>query len=382
LTNERTPQKRFSFKGKGTLYLGLLKNIFFGIAVAAFVYFVVRIVGYYVINNYYLSEENQIKRREGYIAALQQYATSNGLDSDDTVKLAAWAREHPYVYLLIYKDDQLFFTSDMQPEAPPQDEEEGENTEDGSGDKDENGENQDENIGDGSNSSNKNDGQGGIDFGDLGFGSFEEYFGFPVYVDRDVNFLLHNDIAKLGLLGETTVLGFYIGTGFGNAISIGGRLYSGSNGVAGELGHVPIIDSTDVCTCGNVGCIETRCSGKALEELAAQHFPDTDIKKVFKKHKNSPVLKKFVRDLAIPIATQVNILDPDCCIIGGGVVDMEDFPKEVLTDSVKFYTRKPYPEKNLTLIFTKHDQQSGVFGSGDFALNEYLRQIGNNITNK
>jgi len=175
LTNERTPQKRFSFKGKGTLYLGLLKNIFFGIAVAAFVYFVVRIVGYYVINNYYLSEENQIKRREGYIAALQQYATSNGLDSDDTVKLAAWAREHPYVYLLIYKDDQLFFTSDMQPEAPPQDEEEGENTEDGSGDKDENGENQDENIGDGSNSSNKNDGQGGIDFGDLGFGSFEEY---------------------------------------------------------------------------------------------------------------------------------------------------------------------------------------------------------------
>ena len=60
---------------------------------------------------------------------------------------------------------------------------------------------------------------------------------------------------------------------------------------------------------------------------------------------------------------------------------MEDFPKEVLTDSVRFYTRKPYPEKNLTLIFTKHDQQSGVFGSGDFALNEYLRQIGNNITN-
>ncbi len=219
-------------------------------------------------------------------------------------------------------------------------------------------------------------------FDNADFRSFEEYFGFPVYVDRDVNFLLHNDIAKHSLSGETTVLGFYIGTGFGNAISIGGKLYSGSNGVAGELGHVPIIDSTDVCTCGNVGCIETRCSGKALEALTAKHFPDTDIKKVFKEHKNSPVLQKFVRDLAIPIATQINILDPDCCIIGGGVVDMEDFTKEVLTDSVRFYTRKPYPEKNLTLIFTKHDQQSGVFGSGDFALNEYLRQIGNNITNK
>lgn len=213
------------------------------------------------------------------------------------------------------------------------------------------------------------------------FSSFEEYFGFPVYVDRDVNFLLHNDIARHGLLGEATVLGFYIGTGFGNAISIGGRLYSGSNGVAGELGHIPILDSTEVCTCGNVGCIETRCSGKALEALAAKHFPETDIKKIFTEHKDSPVLQKFVSDLAVPIATQINILDPDCCIIGGGVVDMDAFPKEILSDSVRFYTRKPYPEKNLTLIFTKHDHRSGVFGSGDFALNEYLRQIGNNKTN-
>ncbi len=209
---------------------------------------------------------------------------------------------------------------------------------------------------------------------------FEEKLGFPVYVDRDVNFLLQNDIAKLGLSGETTVLGFYIGTGFGNAISIGGRFHSGSNGVAGELGHIPILDSTEKCTCGNIGCIETRCSGKALEALAAKHFPQTDIKKIFVKHSDDPIIKKFVSDLAVPIATQINILDPDCCVIGGGVIDMTGFPKEILTDSIRFYARKPYPEKNLSIIFTKHDHKSGVFGSGDFALNEYLKEIGNNIT--
>ncbi|MBQ8027223.1 MAG: allose kinase [Clostridia bacterium] len=211
---------------------------------------------------------------------------------------------------------------------------------------------------------------------------FEQALGFPVYVDRDVNFLLQNDIAKLGLSGEKTVIGFYIGTGFGNAISFSGRFYSGSNGVAGELGHIPILDSEDRCTCGNIGCIETRCSGKALEELAEKHFPQTDIKKVFLNHPKSPELKKFVTDLAIPIATEINILDPDCCIIGGGVTDMESFPKEILTDAIREYVRKPYPAQNLNIIFTKHDQQSGVFGSGDYALNEYLRQIGNNITNK
>ncbi len=210
---------------------------------------------------------------------------------------------------------------------------------------------------------------------------FESALGFSFYIDRDVNFLLQNDIAKLGLSGEKIVLGFYIGTGFGNAIYLGGRFYSGCNGTAGELGHVPIIGSNDVCTCGNVGCIETRCSGKALEELAAKHFAGEDIKKIFKLHGNSEIIRKFIEDLAVPIATEINILDPDCCVIGGGVVDMQDFPKEILFDAIRMRVRKPYPEQSLNIIFTKHDQQSGVFGSGDFALNEYLSQIGNNITN-
>lgn len=199
------PSKRLSFKGKGTLYLGLLKNIFIGLAVAAFVYFVIRMGAHYFINNHYLSPENQSKRREGYIAALQQYAASNELSSKDAVKLAAWAREHPYVYLLIYKDDELFFTSDMQPETP-EDEDAG-NTED-TGNADDTGNTEDTDTGtenenggeqDGSESENpdgtensdgaeseggssdetdksdKDNGQGGIDFGDLGFGGFEEY---------------------------------------------------------------------------------------------------------------------------------------------------------------------------------------------------------------
>lgn len=217
----------------------------------------------------------------------------------------------------------------------------------------------------------------GVTFSD----DFEEKLGFPFLIDRDVNFLLQNDIAKLGLSGEKTVLGFYIGTGFGNAISFGGKFYSGSNGAAGELGHIPMHDSDKVCTCGNVGCVETRCSGKALEELAKKHFPDTDIRKVFASHPSSTVLHKFVQDLAVPIAAEINILDPDCSVIGGGVVDMQDFPKETLLDAIRERVRKPCPAEKLNIIFTKHDQKSGVFGSGDFALNEYLRQIGNNITN-
>lgn len=197
--------------------------------------------------------------------------------------------------------------------------------------------------------------------------SFEQRLGFPVFADRDTNFLLQNDIEKLGLHNEKNILGFYIGTGFGNSIFLNGEFYSGTNGAAGELGHIPTVGSDKKCTCGNRSCVETIASGKHLEELAARFFPQTDIKRVFKEHVNSPIINLFVQNLAVPIATEINILDIQLCIIGGGVVDMEGFPKEQLFDWVHFYARKPYPQKNLRLIFTKHNQQSGVFGSAVFA---------------
>ena len=183
-----------------------------------------------------------------------------------------------------------------------------------------------------------------------------EKLGLPVYLDRDVNFLLMNDINKLNVDKSKTVLGFYVGTGFGNAIYINGSLYAGKNGAAGELGHIPFIDIKDVCTCGNVGCSETRCSGKYLEFLAQKYFPDTEIKDVFKYHADDPILIKYVEDLAIPIATEINILDPDYSILAGGVLFMENFPKDILVKSIHNKTRKPYPEKNLDIRFSEHDR--------------------------
>lgn len=202
----------------------------------------------------------------------------------------------------------------------------------------------------------------------------EKILGIPVFIERDVNFLLQNDMEKLGIKNEENVLGFYVGTGFGNSVFLGGKFYTGSNGAAGELGHIPILGNNLKCTCGNTGCVETVCSGKALEALAEKHFPETDIKLVFKAHGNEPILKTFVQNLAVPIATEINILDPDVCIIGGGVIDMEVFPKEILFDAVHFYARKPYPEKSLRLLFTRHDQKSGVFGSGIFAQKQIMKR--------
>ncbi len=194
-----------------------------------------------------------------------------------------------------------------------------------------------------------------------------EKLGLPVFLDRDVNFLLLYDIRHLGLDAAKTVLGFYVGTGFGNALYLEGHLYAGKNGAAGELGHIPLFGVEERCTCGNFGCSEVRCSGRYLENLAKTHFPETEIRNVFKEHPNHPILLEYVRNLAIPIATEMNILDPDYAVLAGGVLAMAGFPKEILLESVSEKLRRPYPAQNADIRFAEHTGESGVCGGGLFA---------------
>lgn len=207
-----------------------------------------------------------------------------------------------------------------------------------------------------------------LDLGNL----LSTYLHIPVFIDRDVNFLLLNDIQlyELDPKRNKTILGFYIGTGFGNAVYVNGRIHVGKNGVAGELGHIPLYGINEYCTCGNIGCSETRCSGRYLQELIKNHFPETFIEDVFEKHGDDPIIQEYVKTLSIPIVTEINILDPDYIILAGGVVFMKAFPKELLLSEIKKRTRKPYPANNLEFIFTEHTQRSGVLGSAAYVFGE------------
>lgn len=201
-----------------------------------------------------------------------------------------------------------------------------------------------------------------IDLGRL----LEERLGIRVYVDRDVNYLLCHDIKKhsLDLNRDKTILGMYLGTGFGNAIYINGRFHGGKNGVAGELGHIPLYGLKETCPCGNEGCAELRCSGAQLQRIRSQYYPHTGIGEIFTNHRKDPAIQEYVESLSYPISTEITILDPDFVVMGGGVMIMKDFPMEDLICQVKKRTRHPYPSENLEFIIPEHTQMSGVAGGG------------------
>lgn len=191
--------------------------------------------------------------------------------------------------------------------------------------------------------------------------------GIPVYINRDVNNLLFFDLADLGLTDCDCVAGIYFGTGIGNAVLVNGKIMLGRNGVAAELGHLPVYGNKRVCKCGNVGCLETVVSGIALEEIQAEYFPGTSIKKMFATHMDTTIMQDFVEGMGQAVASEVNLFDPDCVVLGGGLLQMEGFPREQLEAAVHRYARKPYPEKNLDLRYSRPNQANGTVGAAIYA---------------
>ena len=203
----------------------------------------------------------------------------------------------------------------------------------------------------------------------------ENALNIKTFLNKDVNMLILYDAYRSRIPAKGVTTGFYLGTGLGNAILINGELLIGKNGVAAELGHIPSRDHTAPCGCGNYGCVETFASGKHLAALRDEHFEDTFIGDVFKEYRETPIIKKFIRDLALPVASEINILDPDYIIIGGGLVFMEGFPFDQLEVAIREFTRKPYPEQSLEFFYSEQGQENGVVGAGINAYKEMNKII-------
>ena len=190
---------------------------------------------------------------------------------------------------------------------------------------------------------------------------------YPVLIEKDVNLLVLCDLLQNNCNAKD-IVACYVGTGLGNAIMIDGRLVSGHNGVAGELGHIPFGDTENICGCGNDGCSELLVGGKYLAELANKLC--VDISELFVKCSDEALVEQYLDRLARVISSEINVLDPELLILGGGVIGAKGFPKDTFINKVLRYVRKPVPHDSLKIIFSSNTEECGVIGAGIRAFKE------------
>ncbi len=100
--------------------------------------------------------------------------------------------------------------------------------------------------------------------------ALSQELGCPVMVDNDVNLMAmgeqHAGVAR----SVADFLCVKIGTGIGCGIVVGGQVYRGTTGSAGDIGHIRAVPDGRPCACGNRGCLEAHFSGAALARGAME----------------------------------------------------------------------------------------------------------------
>lgn len=136
-----------------------------------------------------------------------------------------------------------------------------------------------------------------------------------------------------------------VSTGIGGGLIFNGKLYSGSSGSAGEVGHMTIDDNGPRCNCGNTGCLELYASGKAVARDAQRmvakgaktrilRMADWEAANITAKTVAAAaregdqvaleVIHRAASYLGIGLANLINIMNPDMIVVGGGMSRMGD----------------------------------------------------------
>ncbi len=166
--------------------------------------------------------------------------------------------------------------------------------------------------------------------------------GVPAIVDNDANVGAMGELVYGAGRGLKSLVYYTVSTGIGGGIVLDGDVYRGANGNAGELGHVPILRDRPRCACGNVGCLESLCSGPAIATRGRTRMKRAGLtaKDVFDCARNGdPVALKVVEEtadyLGMAIAAIVNTIAPELVVVGGGVAKAGRILFERLRSSVK-----------------------------------------------
>ncbi len=208
----------------------------------------------------------------------------------------------------------------------------------------------------------------------------------PVYLANDVNAAALGEL-KFGA-GEDfeNFVMITLGTGVGGALVIGGRLYDGAEGFAGEIGHMVIDPDGPECPCGNRGCLEQLvgapamvrrardllAGGSAAGPLAGIPVDEITPQQIGEAAADGdPVARAVLAEtghwLGLAFISLINVLDPDCILVGGGIAQagppLFDVVRRTVGNHAMSGTARVVP-----IVIAALGTRAGTAGAGALAL--------------
>jgi len=209
----------------------------------------------------------------------------------------------------------------------------------------------------------------------------EKLANVPVYAENDAN---------IAVLGENWVgagnqsrnlIAITLGTGVGGGIIANGSILNGANGMAGEIGHIEVLENGHLCNCGKKGCLETIASATGIVRQGMEKIqtnPESQLAKLFQSEgrittqhifelaKQGDQASKEIIDytsdvLGKAMANMSMVINPSNILIGGGVSNAGDYLIDAVTNAFRKHAL-PRISEVCTIKVCQLGNDAGIIG--------------------
>jgi glucokinase len=208
----------------------------------------------------------------------------------------------------------------------------------------------------------------------------------PCFIDNDANCIAFGEMWIGAGRDYSHILLLALGTGIGGGVIIDGEMLRGTDGMAGELGHIGVEINGAKCNCGSFGCLETIASATGILRMFREQISDhpqstlnslntaiTPAVIFGEATKGDQFSKSLIeqagRGLGVGMASFINIFNPEIVIIGGGIAASWDILIPPAIETMKKRAFKA-PAERVKVVRAEKEDDAGVFGSAYLAWDE------------
>lgn len=218
----------------------------------------------------------------------------------------------------------------------------------------------------------------------LGWGVFNieaelsELTGYKVKAGNDANVAALGEMWQGGARGHANVIMITLGTGVGGGVIVDGKVVTGNNGAAGEIGHITVNPhEKEPCSCGRRGCLEQYASATGIVAYAEKYLKDNQYadtvldtenltsKAIFDAAREGDAAAHHIAEitgdrLGNAMATLACVMNPEIFVIGGGVSKAG----EILIDSISRGFRKNafHAVQDTEIVTAELGNDAGIYG--------------------
>jgi glucokinase len=141
----------------------------------------------------------------------------------------------------------------------------------------------------------------------------------PAHLENDANLAALGEFRRGAGRGTHTMLYVTWSTGVGGGLILDDRLFSGAHGSAGEIGHTIIDPHGPLDTCGQRGCVEVFCGGRALARQTGRSAEELFEGAAAGDPEALAVVRRAATHMGYALLNLTNLFDPEVIVMGGGI---------------------------------------------------------------